>query len=174
MVNTIQTSRHTSLEKYSSHFIRKGHERVRGELETEQRQQYIDPQLFHAIAELLSHPAELLNRGPWRPSLCWVLVLTPRTATTDSKLQTLISNWLTSCRTGLYNCLTSTCFSERRTPTQLNPSTIKVIFGYLRQNSPIIYTGAFLIWQLGRVGGQYVTNFKKTKKQSNPKVMNLL
>ena len=32
----------------------------------------------------------------------------------------------TSCCTGLYNCLTYTCFSERRICTQFNPSTVKV------------------------------------------------
>ena len=58
----------------------------------------------------------------------------------------------TSCSTGLYNCLTSTCFSERRICTQFNPSTV----WYLRPDVPVIYTGAFLIWQLGRVEGQYV------------------
>ena len=46
---------------------------------------YWSPALL-AIAALLSRPAELLNRGPWWPSLCWDLVLTSRTATTDSKL----------------------------------------------------------------------------------------
>ena len=65
----------------------------------------------------------------------------------------------TSCSTGLYNCLTSTCFSERRICTQFNPSTVKVIPWYLRPDAPVIYTGAFLFWQLGRVGGQYVTTW---------------
>ena len=60
----------------------------------------------------------------------------------------------TSCDTGLYNYLTSTCFREHRICTQFNPSTVKVIPWYLQ---PVIYTGAFLTWQLGRVGGQYVT-----------------
>ena len=41
--------------------------------------------------------------------------------------------------------------------TQLNPSTVKVIPWYLQPDSPVIYTGAFLIWQLGWVGGQYVS-----------------
>ena len=76
-----------------------------------------------------------------------------RTAITDSKLNRA------SCGTGLYNCLTSTCFSERRICTQFNPSTIKVIHWYLRPDAPVIYTGAFLIWLLGQVGGQYVTKF---------------
>ena len=63
----------------------------------------------------------------------------------------------TSCGTRLYNCLMSTCFSERRICTQFNPPTVKVIPWYLRPDAHVIYTGAFLIWQLGRVGGQYVT-----------------
>ena len=44
------------------------------------------PLALLAIKELLSRSPGLLNRGPWGPSLCWYLVLTPRTATTDSKL----------------------------------------------------------------------------------------
>ena len=63
----------------------------------------------------------------------------------------------TSCSTGLDNCLTPTCFSERRICTQFNPSTAKVIPWYLWLDALAIYTGAFLIWQLGRFGGQYVT-----------------
>ena len=62
-----------------------------------------------------------------------------------------------SCSTGLYNCLTPTCFNERRICTQFNPLTVKVIPWYLRTDAPVIYTGAFFIWQLGWVGGQYVT-----------------
>ena len=59
--NTIRTSEHSSLEKYTSHFI----ERVlcERELETEQRLQYIDPpQLFW-----LSQPffLVLLGRSTW-------------------------------------------------------------------------------------------------------------
>ena len=64
------------------------------------------PPALPAIAALLSHPAGLLNRGPECPALCWVWFSLLRTATTDSKLQTI---W-TSCRTGLYHCLTFTCF----------------------------------------------------------------
>ena len=87
-------------------------------------------------------------------------------------LQTLISNKLTSCRTGLYNCLTTTCFSERRICTQLNPSTVKVIHWYLRPDAPVIYTGAFLIWQLGRVGGQYVTHPHKHIERIHAHILN--
>ena len=44
--------------------------------------------------------------------------------------------------------------------TQLNPSTVKVIPWCLQPDAPVIYTGAFLIWQLGRVGGQYATDLQ--------------
>ena len=64
----------------------------------------------------------------------------------------------TPCGAELYNCLNPTCFSQRRICTQFNPSTVKVIPWYLRPDAPVIYTGAFLIWQLGRVEGQYVTH----------------
>ena len=67
----------------------------------------------------------------------------------------------TSCSTGLYNCLMPTCFSERHICTQFNPSTVKIIPWYLQPNAPVIYTGAFLIWHLGWVRGQYVTLSQK-------------
>ena len=44
------------------------------------------PPALLAIAALLSRSAGLLNRGPRIPALCSELVLTPRTARTDSKL----------------------------------------------------------------------------------------
>ena len=50
--NTIRTSGHSSLEKYTSHFTRKGSKGsrkvlcVRGELETEQNCNILTPQLF--------------------------------------------------------------------------------------------------------------------------------
>ena len=46
--------------------------------------------------------------GAWGLSLCWDLVLTPWTGTLTS-LSDLQLIW-TSCRTGLYNHLTPTCF----------------------------------------------------------------
>ena len=72
----------------------------------------------------------------------------PRTATRTP------NNWLqlteTVCGTGLYNCLSSTCFLWRCNCTEFNPSTVKVIPWYLRPDAPVIYTGASLNWQLGR------------------------
>ena len=122
------------------------------------------PPALLAIAALLSHSAGLLNRGSLRAAspLSWSWF----------SLQHLISNcnnWLqtpkltrTSSGTRLYNCLTPTYFSERRICTQFNPSTVKVIPWYLRPDASVIYTDAFLIWQLGRVGDQYVTLFLLT------------
>ena len=88
-VNTIKTSGHSSLVKYTSHFIRRGYERVtkglwvRGELETEQRLQHIDPHSsgYSSISFPISWAAQ---PGAWGPSLCLVLVITPRTGTLTS------------------------------------------------------------------------------------------
>ena len=66
--STIMTNEYTSLEKYTSHFIRKGCERVaqglcvRGELETEQTATYW-PLLPLSLAAHLSRSAALLSRG---------------------------------------------------------------------------------------------------------------
>ena len=97
------TNEHTSLEKYTSHTL---FERVakglcvRGELKTKQTSTYW-PQIPLSLAAFLSRSAGLINRGSWGPSPLWELVLTAA-----SYLQ------LTEpvCGTGLYNCLTSTCF----------------------------------------------------------------
>ena len=105
--STIMTNEHTSLEKYTSHTL---FERVvkvlcmRGEMETEQTATY-SPQVPLSLAALLSRSAWLLNRGSRgsKPSAgsCFSLHRTP-------------TNWFqltrTLCGTGLYNCLTSTCF----------------------------------------------------------------
>ena len=130
------TSGHSSLEKiYLSLYskgLRKGY-CVRGELETEQRLQHIDPQLFRLqqrfflvllscsmtdskLPDFLSHPSYIIVWHP--PASCGVTIR-----------------------------------------TQFNPATVKVVPWYLRPDAPVIYTGEFLIWQLGQVGGQYVTPF---------------
>ena len=124
---------------------------VRGELETEQKLQHIDPLFLCLLQHFFLVLMGCSTGDPEGPAFCRVWFSLPQTATTESKLTQ------TSCGAGLYNCLTSACFSERRICTQLNPSIVKVNFRYLRPDAPVIYTGAFLIWQLGRVGGQYVT-----------------
>ena len=58
----------------------------------------------------------------------------------------------------LYHCLTSTCFLWRHNSHSIQPVDSRDYPWYLRPNVPVIYTGAFLIWQLGQVGCQYVTN----------------
>ena len=89
--------------------------------------------------------------GAWGPSLCWDMVLIPA-----SSLQLIdflshpyyIIIWRPPTPSGV------------TIHTQFNPSTVKVIPRYLRPHAPVIFTGAFLIWQPGRVGGQYVTHFR--------------
>ena len=66
------------------------------------------------------------------------------------------TNWL-PVAPGLYNYLRPPTSCGVTIRTQFNPSTVKVIPRYLRPDAPVIYTGAFLMWQPGRVGGQYVT-----------------
>ena len=46
------------------------------------------------------------------------------------------TNW-TSCRTGLYHCLISTCFLWASHLHPFNPSTVKVIPWYLRPDAPL-------------------------------------
>ena len=90
---------------YLSHFIRNGCERVakglcvRGELETEQTATYWPPFPLSSVA-LLSRSAGLLN-SPLLGAGSLYSILSP-------------TNWLQLtepvCGTGLYNCLTPTCF----------------------------------------------------------------
>ena len=157
IVNTIKTSRHSSLEKYTSHFIRKGYERVTKGYVWEVSWRLnkdcniLTPTLL-AIPAFLSRSAGLLKRGP---CLCWVWF-----SLLELKhwLQTLISNWSKLPVTlGYITIRRPPASCERHICTQFNPSTVKVIPWYLWLDAPVIYTGAFLIWQLGRAGGQYVT-----------------
>ena len=96
---------------YLSHFIRKGCERVtkglcvRSELETEQTATYWPPVPL-SLAALLSRSARLLNRGSrGLIALRWVLVFS-----TASNLQLWLQLTEPVRGTGLYNCLTPTCF----------------------------------------------------------------
>ena len=87
--DAITTSGHSSLEKYTSHFI----EMVvcERELATEQRLQHFDPPNssgYHSLFFPFSLAAHL---GAWGPSFCWDMVLIPA-----SSLQLI----RTSCRRG--------------------------------------------------------------------------
>ena len=105
--STIITNEHTSLGKYTSHFIRKGCERVMCErwvgdwTKTATHWPPVPP----FLAARLSHSAGCSTRGPEGPQPYagrWFSL--PRTATTDSKLTEPV------CGPGIYNCLTSTYF----------------------------------------------------------------
>ena len=106
IVNTIMTNEHTFLEKYTAHtlFERVMCERWVGDWT---KTATFWPPVPLSLAALLSRSAGLLNQGSWGPiALCWVLVLSTASyfQLTDSKLTELV------CGSGLYNCLTSTCF----------------------------------------------------------------
>ena len=154
--NTIKTSGHSSLEKYTSHFIWKSLKglrkvlSVRGELETEQNCNILTPNSsgYRSISFLFSWAAQ---PGAWGPSLCWDVVLIPATS-----LQLI---W-TSCRRGYIIIWGPPTSCERHICTQFNPSTVKVIpwspdiFDWMH----LLFTQVhFFFWQLGLVGGQYVT-----------------
>ena len=93
---------------------------MRGELETEQRLQHIDPPTLLAITAFLSRSPELLNRGP------------------DFHSSILSPTHLDFLSPGLYNDLTFT-YILRASQFALNST--------LRQSrlSPDIYSGAFLL-----------------------------
>ena len=131
---------------YLSHFIRNSCERVakglcvRGELETEQTATYW-PQVPLSLAALLSCSVRLLNRRSRGPSPLWELVLS-----TASYLQLT----RTVCRTGLYHCLTSTCFLWA---LHLHPIQPVHGQGYILISS----TGCICFSIDGWAEGQYVT-----------------
>ena len=95
---------------------------------------------YNSISFRFSWAAQL---GAWGPSLCWDMVLIPA-----SSLQLI---W-TSCRRGYIIIWRPPTSCEHHICTQFNTSTIKVIPWYLRPDAPVIYTGAFLLWQPSRVG----------------------
>ena len=123
--NRIKTSGHSSLEKFTSHFI----ERVvcERELETEQNCNILSPQLFWLSQPFFSRFHGLLNRGAGCPA----------SAGTWFSFQHLLSNslelWtptdLKFLSPGLFNNLTST-YSLRA--SQFVP-------WYLRPDAPVIY-----------------------------------
>ena len=144
--NTIKMSGHSSLEKYTTHFI----ERVvcERELETEQNCNILTPTLMAKTA-FLSRSTGLLNLEPGAQHL-WDMVLIPA-----SSLQLLNRESWGPPLLGagsLYSILSPTnlnflctelyyCF----TPIQFNPSTVIVIPWRPWPDAPVTYTGAFLI-----------------------------
>ena len=171
ILNTITTSKDTSLEKYTSHFIESVvYER---ELETEQRLQHIhlpSSSGHSSVSFLFSWAAQ---PGAWGSALSWELVLSARSRTLLQalncdcpiggpdgplcwvlfSLQHPFSNWLKFLCTELYNSSTSTFFLVGVTNhTQSTPPRSRLYSDITRPDEPVIYTGAFpiLTAQLGR------------------------
>ena len=145
------TNEHTSLEKYTSHTLLERVAKglcVRGELETGQTATYWS-QVPLSLAAHLSHSAGCSTRGPEGLALCWELVLTALNCNSNFN-----SNWLqltqTLCGTGLYNCLTSTCFLWASHLHQIQPIHSQ---GYILISSPGCICFSIDSW----VEGQYVT-----------------
>ena len=140
--------------------LRKGY-CVRGELENEQRLKHIDP---HSSGySRISFPFFwAAQQGAWGPSLCWVWF---SLLELEHWLQTLISNWFTSCRTRVISLFdvhllpvaSQFALNSTRRQSRLSPD----IFDRMHL---FFYTGAFPIWQLDRIGGQYVTAAQQIKK----------
>ena len=144
--NTIKTSGHSSVEKYTSHFIWKGSKGLRRVLLCERwvgdwtELQHIDPHSsgYHS----LSFPGAWAGQ-PWArgPSLYWNMVLIP--ASSLQLIWTYIIIWRQTTSCERHN------FTLNSTPRQ---SRSPLISWYLRPDAPVIYTGTFLllaVW-LGR------------------------
>ena len=149
--NTIRMSGHGSLEKYTPHFIRKGYERyyvweVSWRLNRTATYWPLNSSGYSSISFPFSRSVQ---PGASGPSLYWDMVI----------IQATFSNWSEFPVTLGYIIIwhpPTSC--ERDICTQFNPSTVKVITWYLRPDSPVIYTGAFLLWQPGRVGVSMLQN----------------
>ena len=145
------TNEHTSLEKYTSHFIRKGCERV---VCKRWVGEWTDCNILTPSSSDYSSTSFLillgcLTGGPEGPALCWELVLTVSNGNSN-----LNCNWLqltrTVCGIGLYNCLTPTCFPWTSQLHRIQPVHGQ---GYILISS----TGGTRFLIDGWVEGQYVT-----------------
>ena len=137
------------LEKYTSHFIWKGSKGLLKVLLCERwvgdwtELQHIDPHSYghNSVSFPFSWAAQ---PGAWGSSL----------SGTCSSFQHLISNWLNFLCTELHNDLTSTLLPASFTISH----SIQVISWYSSTGCTCYLTSVhFLFWQLGLVGGQYVT-----------------
>ena len=145
------TNEHTSLEKYTSHTL---FERVAKGL----RKGYVW-ELSWRLSRLQHNDPKFLCFSSTSFSFYWAAqsgVLRAQPSLGAGSHNSILSptNWLQLtepvCGTGLYICLTATCFLWAHICTQFNPSKVKVIPWYLRPDAPVIYLDASLIWQLGR------------------------
>ena len=126
--------KHFFRKVYLSHFMRKGYKSAICERWVGDWTAYWPPVPL-PLAALLFRSAGLLNRGSWGPVLSRASYL-QLTELPVAPGYVIVWHPPASCRSHI-------C-------TQFNPSTVKVIPWYLRPDAPVIYTGAFLIWQLSR------------------------
>ena len=127
---------------------------MRGESETEQNCNILTSTLL-AITAVLSRFPGLLNRGPGAQPF-WDMVLIPASSlqlTWTSCCRDYIIIWRPTTSWERYN------FALNSTP---RPSRSPLISGYLRRPDILISSTGFtqvhfFFWQIGRVGGQYVT-----------------
>ena len=134
--DTIKTSGHSSLEKYTYHFI----ERVvcERELEIEQNCNILTPTLLAIIAFLSCSTVLLFG--------CWF------------SLPHLIFNWLNFLCTELYNCSTPSFFLWVPQIALIQPVHGQGYILIFLDRIHLLFTQVhFLFWQPGRVGGQYTT-----------------
>ena len=153
--DTIKTSGHSSLEKYTSHFIWKASKGLlkfycEKELETEQNCNVLTPTLMVIIAFLSRSPG-LLNRGPRGPAFLGHIPHSSIFSPTG-----LISNWLKFLCTELYNCSLSTFFLWASQIALIQPIHGQGYILIFHNRMHLLFTHVhFLCWLLGR--GQYVT-----------------
>ena len=142
--DTIKTSGHSSLEKYTSHFIWKALKGLQRVLLCERwvgdwtELQHIDPHSsgYHSLSFPFSWAAQL---GAWGSSLYWDMVLIPA-----SYLQLI---W-TSYRWGNIIIWRPPTSCERHNLHSIQPLDSQgrpLISLYLRPDAPVIYTGVFLL-----------------------------
>ena len=137
IVNTIMTSEHTSLEKYTSHTLFEMVAKelcVRGELETEQRTATFWPSVFSSTPFSFCWAAQPGALRAQPSSESWFSLT--RTATTDSKLSEL------PVAPGYIIVWSPPASCERHICTQFNPSTVTVIPWYLRPDAPVPWSTA--------------------------------
>ena len=132
------THKHASLEIYTSHFIRKGCEKVMRERSvgdwTNCNILTPHPSVFSGTSFSFRWAAQPGALGAQPSAESWFSM--PRTATTDSKLTELpvAPGYIIVCRPPV-SCGRHIC-------TQFNPSTVKVIPWYLRPDAPVPWSTA--------------------------------
>ena len=170
--DAMKTSRHRSLEKYTSHFI----ERVvcERELETEQNCNILTPTLM-AITAFLSRSPGLFNRGPslsgtWSPFQDLLSNSSELQLLNQVSYRTLLLGAGSLYRIlsptdsifllpGLYNNLTSTLLPVSVTISHsIQPLDGQGYILIFLDRIHLLFTQVhFLFWQLGLVGGKYIT-----------------